>query len=69
MSLDLKPVTKSEFFNHVQNMDVHPRCEPMRTVWETRQRRVVGVSELGYLCRDRAGNYVADSSYFIPAGS
>ncbi len=44
------PVTKEAFFAVIGPMDVHPRPEPDRSVWETPRRRVVGITTPGYKC-------------------
>lgn len=43
-------VTKEEFFAKVGPLDVIPRANRNETIWETRQRVVVGRSTPGYLC-------------------
>ena len=48
----MKQVTKEEFYATVGQLNVHPRSERERSVWETLDgtRRVVGVSTPGYMC-------------------
>ena len=43
-------VTKEEFYAFMKPRDVHPRSEPDRSVWETRNREVLGISKPGYKC-------------------
>lgn len=45
---EMVTVTKEEFFSYVGPRDIHPRSEPEKTTWETRDRTVVGVSQPGW---------------------
>ncbi|WP_261541718.1 hypothetical protein [Burkholderia multivorans] len=42
-------VSKEQFYDVMGPLDVHPRAEPDRSVWETPRRDVIGVSMPGYL--------------------
>ncbi|OJA66555.1 hypothetical protein BGV71_31730 [Burkholderia ubonensis] len=42
-------VSKEQFYDVMGPLDVHPRAEPDRSVWETPQRAVIGISMPGYL--------------------
>lgn len=52
-------VTKDEFFASVGKLDVIPRPERNETIWETRNRVVVGRSTPGYLCEGPKAWFVA----------
>jgi len=58
--IEVREVTQAQFFAAVGPMNVHPRPEPDRSVWETPQRRVVGVTTPGYMC-------VGTKAYFLAA--
>ena len=58
-------VSKDVFFKAVGSLDVHPRPERMHCSWEISGRRVIGKTTPGYLCRDEAGNYTAQSRFFL----
>ncbi len=49
--IDMKEVTKDEFFAVIGPQNVHPRSERNKTVWETSNRVVVGISTPGYMCK------------------
>ncbi len=63
--IDMQQVEKEKFFQAIGNMDVHPRPERYRVIWETAQRRVIGESTPGYLCRDANDQYTAETRYFL----
>lgn len=46
----MKTVSKEEFYAFMGQQNVHPRSEPDRSVWETPNRQVLGVSRPGYKC-------------------
>ena len=43
-------VSKEEFYSVMMKLDVHPRSEPDCSIWETRNREVIGISRPGYKC-------------------
>ena len=58
-------VSKDVFFKAVGSLDVHPRVERTHCSWETSSRQIIGKTTPGYLFRDEAGNYMAQSRYFL----
>lgn len=63
----MKEISKDEFFATVGQLDVHPRPEKMRSVWELRNRQMVGIRTPGYLCVDEDGKYTTVKRYYVPA--
>lgn len=61
----MRKVTKEEFYAKVGPMDVTCRPERDETLWETRNRTVIGRSTPGYMCRDADGIYTPKTEYFL----
>lgn len=61
----MREVTKEQFYATVGQMDVHPRTERDHAAWETRDRRLVGRTEPGYMLRDKDGNYTNEKRYWV----
>lgn len=66
--MNMREVPAEEFFKKIGSLDVHPRSEKDASFWETRNRLLIGVSKPGYLCRDAAGKYTAERTYFLVNG-
>jgi hypothetical protein len=47
---EMREVTKEAFFAAVGPMNVHPRSDRDRTVWETPARQLIGITTPGYMC-------------------
>ena len=58
----MREVTRDEFFGIVcgRKLDVHPRSEPNRSVWEFRNRVVLGETRPGYRCLGPESYWLAD---------
>ncbi|RQZ76423.1 hypothetical protein DF052_00260 [Burkholderia glumae] len=53
-------VNKDQFFAIMGPLNVHPRAEPDRSIWETPQREMLGLSMPGY-----ASCYGTPERYFV----
>lgn len=61
-----KEVNKKEFFNCMNQKNVHPYPEKYRTEWRyTNSRSIVGYSFPGYLCADEKGKYTSKNFYTL----
>lgn len=58
----MKAVSKEEFFAFMGPLNVHPRSEPDRSVWETPSRQVLGISRPGYKCEGEEVYMLTESS-------
>ena len=58
----MKIVSKEEFFAFMRQLNVNPRAEPDRSVWETPNRHVLGISKPGYKCEGDEVYMLTESS-------
>lgn len=63
MNGPFREVSAGEFFSTVGGLDVRPRPSADVTVWETRERRVVGKSYPGYRTRAEDGSEIRKRYY------
>lgn len=55
-------VSREEFFSYIGPRDISPRQEPEYSVWETRDRMVVGRSVPGWKRPEEAEVYMLDEA-------
>lgn len=55
----MRQVTKDEFFGAIGPLDAHPHPHKTHSSWETKSRRVVGLSWPGYMCEGPTGYALA----------
>lgn len=58
--MNLRRVSKEEFYATVGQLNVHPRAERDASYWETPNRELMGKSTPGYMCR-------GEKAYFVRA--
>ena len=57
----MRKVSAEEFYDAIGNMDVIPRPETNEVIWETRQRKLVGKTTPGYMCKGPKAYFLNDS--------
>lgn len=58
----MREVSKEEFYNSIGHLDCHPSVrEEERTIWELRNRTVVGITYPGWK------NPESEKKYLLPA--
>lgn len=60
MKRKMLETTKADFFSRIGGLNVHPRPERDRTLWETPAREIIGMSTPGYMREGPPRYWLAD---------
>jgi hypothetical protein len=56
--MNLVEVTREQFFAIVNPMNVHPRSEKEASYWEMPDRRLIGKTTPGYMCKGHQAYFI-----------
>jgi hypothetical protein len=65
----MTPVSKEAFFEVINELNVTPNSDRMKTRWETPRRELIGVSTPGYMCEGDGSYSLRDDLIFPTKGT